>query len=176
MRRLHTTVVALCALAAAVSAPVEANAQTTGGRVVVLVRHAEKEAGDDPALTPDGAARARTLVHVLSGRRLEAVYVSEFRRTRDTGAPAADAAGLTPIVVEARDVEGLARAIRAGAAGTTLVVGHSNTVPALISALGAPPVPEIPESAYDDLFVVTLSPQGGADVVHLKYGAPTPPG
>jgi broad specificity phosphatase PhoE len=112
---------------------------------------------------------------VLSGRRLEAVYVSEFRRTRDTGTPAADGAGLTPIVVEARDVEGLARAIREGDAGTTLVVGHSNTVPAVIAALGAPPVPDIPESAYDDLYVVTLSPQGGADVVRLKYGAPTPP-
>jgi len=54
--------------------------------------------------------------------------------------------------------------------GTVLVVGHSNTVPAAIAALGGPRL-EIDDKTFDDLFVVTLVDGKFAGFAHLKYGA-----
>jgi hypothetical protein len=48
-------------------------------------------------------------------------------------------------------------------------VGHSNTLPEILAALGYTARVEIPSSQYDDLFVVTPSAKGPPSVVHLKY-------
>lgn len=56
----------------------------------------------------------------------------------------------------------------ASSAGSVLIVGHSNTVPELIKALGGDIVPAIDDATYDDLFVVTLYAKGKAKVAHLK--------
>ena len=47
---------------------------------------------------------------------------------------------------------------------TVLVVSHSNTVPWLMEALGASPVPTIEEEQYDRLFVVTVTATGAVTV------------
>lgn len=148
-------------------------AEPADDAVVVLVRHAEKEAGDDPALDATGRARARDLAHALSEWPDGVIYVSQFRRTQETAAPLAEAWGIEPVVVDARDVRGLAARIREGSASRVVVIGHSNTVPAIVGALGATAPEQIAEEVYDDLFVVTLE-GGGARLVRLKYGAPTP--
>jgi phosphohistidine phosphatase SixA len=172
---------ALSALACGGSAPEADAAPQTDSRpeastvaaptLVVLVRHAEKEAaGDDPILTEKGRERANRLAHVLSEGGLDAVYASQFRRTQETAEIVASAIGIDVGIVDARDVEGLAAQIRGEHAGqTVLVVGHSNTVPAVVRALGAE-APEIPEDEYDDLFVVFVEGEG-ARAVHLNYGA-----
>jgi hypothetical protein len=51
-------------------------------------------------------------------------------------------------------------------------VGHTNSVPDLIRELGGDVVPQMDESRFDDLFVVTVYATGRAKVVQLKYGAP----
>ncbi len=146
-----------------------------GETVVVLVRHAEKLPGEDPGLDEAGAARARALAHTLSAWRPQAIYVSQFRRTRDTAGPLAEATGLAPVALNGLDIPGLVARIREGEATRVVVVGHSNTIPAVIAALGAPRPDDIGEEVYDDLFVVTLPADGGAPgLLHLKYGAPTP--
>jgi phosphohistidine phosphatase SixA len=149
-------------------------AQDSTDRVVILVRHTEKEDGDDPALSPAGRERARTLAHVLSRWPVDAIYTSQFRRTRDTAGPLAAATGVTPEVVDARDLEALLEKIGSGDDHAIVVIGHSNTVPAIARALGAPGVMDIPEEGYDDLLVVRISGVGQATLLHLKYGAPTP--
>jgi len=55
-----------------------------------------------------------------------------------------------------------------------LVVGHSNTVPAIVEALGAKRPAAICDSRYDDMFVVTIAGDGKANAVHAKYGEPSP--
>jgi hypothetical protein len=55
-----------------------------------------------------------------------------------------------------------------------LVVGHSNTVPAIIEALGAVRPAPICDPEYDNLYVVTIGPDGKAGVVRAKFGARTP--
>lgn len=139
---------------------------------VVLVRHAEKEEGDDPGLTPGGRDRAAALAHVLSEGRVDAIYASQFRRTQETAEVVAAAVGLGVEIVDARDIEGLAHRLRSDHAGqTVLVVSHSNIIPEVILALGGD-AGGIPEEEYDDLFVVLLDDAGSAaSVLHLNYGA-----
>ncbi len=138
---------------------------------VFLVRHAEKEAVDkDPGLTGAGIRRAESLAKVLSGADLKAAYATEFRRTRDTVAPAARAAGVTPTVVAAMDDAALAKKLLADHAGqNVLVAGHSNTIPAILKALGVEKAVELGHDDYDDLFVVVLEPGRRPHLISLKY-------
>ena len=59
--------------------------------------------------------------------------------------------------------------------GIVLVVGHSNTTPALVESLGGDPGPEINEAAeYDRLYVVSI--RGDQVETELRrYGAPYQP-
>ena len=64
----------------------------------------------------------------------------------------------------------LAREIRALPPGSTvLVVGHSNTVPGLVRALGAPPAAPMPESEFDRYTVVVVPPGGEPRVLVARY-------
>ena len=64
-------------------------------------------------------------------------------------------------------------AVRAGGQ-SVLVVGHSNTVPAIIAALGGPAMEELCDSDYSSLFTLALVPGQPARLVHGHYGAPDP--
>jgi hypothetical protein len=59
------------------------------------------------------------------------------------------------------------------AGGIVLVVGHDNSVPGLIAALGGPRLPDICGTVYDNLFVV-LPGDGKPHFLRARYGAPTP--
>jgi broad specificity phosphatase PhoE len=145
---------------------------------VILVRHAEKVVSDleDPPLTAAGEERARELAHALGALTIDAVYSTPFRRTLATAEPLA-ALGhevvVTPVTpTYAADVAGMARAEHAG--GVVVVVSHSNTIPEIIRALGVEEAPEIPESDYDDLFVVTFSEGCAPRLLSLRYGRESP--
>jgi broad specificity phosphatase PhoE len=151
---------------------------STPASTVILVRHAEK-AGDgvDPDLTETGRERARALAHALGELEASAVYATQYVRTRETARPLAELLGLSVTVIEAtRDYVGeMASLIRAEHAGeVVVVVSHSNTVPAIIEALGAGPAPTIDDNEYDDLFVVTVGTDGRSSLLQLRYGKETP--
>jgi len=138
---------------------------------VVLVRHAEKMPvpADDPPLSPAGAYRAKALAGWVADSDLASIYVSEFLRTRQTAEPVAANSGVEIVEMSADDVAGLARAIRSHRGETVLVVGHSNTLPAVIEALGGGRV-EISENDFSRLFVLTDSPLTRTTVLALRYG------
>lgn len=128
---------------------------------IVLVRHAEKAAEPvgDPGLTPDGQTRSQDLAILLRDTPPVLVLTSPARRTRDTAAPTALAAGVMAeaIPIPPGDLPSHIRLLMATLSGlkagqVALVVGHGNTVPQLIAALGGPPLPNLPECAYDRLF------------------------
>src|SRR5262249_33247634 len=50
-----------------------------------------------------------------------------------------------------------------------LLVGHSNTVPALLKTLGYPVEIKIPETEFDNLFVLTPKVDGPPIVMRLRY-------
>ena len=154
--------------------PLFAGSKTT---TIYLVRHAEKvvdASTQDPPLTDAGKARAAELSRALADVPLTAVYVTQFERTKSTGTPVAQAHHLEPIVVQAKKdyATELATRLKSEAAGkSVLVVGHSNTTPDLIHALGVATPPTIADSEYDDLFIVTLLESGEAQLTILHYGA-----
>ncbi len=146
--------------------------QTT---TVYLVRHAEKAGqGRDPELSEAGRARAQALAHVLVDAELDALFVTQFIRTRQTAAPLAAITGLTPQPYAANDAQDLAaRLLQHHAGQRVLVVGHSNTLDDLAAALGANGLADLAESQFDRLFVVVRT--GDQSSLHrLRYGAETP--
>lgn len=153
-----------------------ASAKDKAAPIVILVRHAEKsaEGGSDPALSPTGAARADALKEALRDMPVTAIITTHFRRTRETAQPIAALRGITPQVISAgkgsAHAEAVAAAVRQHGEGAVLVVGHSNTVPAIIAALGGPHLPDICESAYSHLFTLIPGP-GDARLVKSRYGA-----
>ena len=125
--------------------------------IVFIVRHAEKAAtgGNDPDLSVAGQKRAEALARILKDSQITTVFVTEFKRTQETAAPTAKEARLNPIVVPANDVAGMAAKVRA-LDGNALVVGHGNTIPELMKALGIATPIAIPENDYSEIFVVLV--------------------
>jgi broad specificity phosphatase PhoE len=182
LSRLIRTLVVLTVLAVCPSSiPAQAPDRPSAPSLVLLVRHAEKgaEPASDPPLTATGIARAHALAAALRDAGVTSIITTQLRRTRETAQPLAMARGLTPEVVPitpgafGAHVEAAVAAIRRHAGGVVLIVGHSNSVPAIIAALGGPRLPDICEGVYATLFVLQLD-KGGARLVQSRYGAPDP--
>jgi len=176
-RSLRTAVALLLASSSITSAgadPRAAAPEADAATTVLVVRHAERQ-GDADALSSLGEARAETLAHTLAAAGVDAVYHSAAERTRATARPLAERLGLTPVEHPPLAVAPLAARLRAEHPGeVVLVVGHSNTVPAIVHALGGPQMPDLAHDAYDDLFLVTIGAGGETTVLHLQFGAETP--
>jgi hypothetical protein len=67
----------------------------------------------------------------------------------------------------------IAAAVRRHVGGVVLIVGHSNTVPDIVAALGADRPEEICDAEYDRMEIVTVQPGGGARLIESRYGMPT---
>jgi len=149
-----------------------------GPTTVVVVRHAERAdvADRDPPLSAEGAARAEALAEALADAGVSAIYATPYRRTRDTAAPLARRLGLeireTAVEggIEAHAREVARRAAAENPGGVALVVGHSNTVPAIVSALTGLEIPALSEDAYGDLFIVQVQAAGRARLIRARFG------
>ncbi len=147
-------------------------------KLVFVVRHAEKaNATDpDPSLSDAGRERADALASALRVAGVSAVLVTPRVRTRETAAPLAVAMHLTAQVVPfgastAEHAGLVAKAVREQRGGAVLVVGHSNTVPAIIAALGGPTMPDLCDAAYANLFIVRIPASGPVTLVRARFGA-----
>lgn len=175
---LSAIVVSLPACVATSAADHEASAAVLDESLVVfLVRHAEKTGGgSDAALSEAGVARARALVDTLRDAGIGRVHSTDYARTRDTAGPIASALGLGVELYDPRDLGALAARLRS-AGGRHLVVGHSNTTPALVALLGGDAGPPIDESSeYDRFYVVMRSGTSGVGTAVLRYGDIAPGG
>ncbi len=148
---------------------------------VYLVRHAEKAAAPaaDPPLTEAGTKRAEELARTLGKAGIKTISTSQFLRTQATAEPLTKQLGIPntmiPVKMDSKNPRQLSpdylkqiSDLIATSDGNVLIVGHSNTVPELIKALGGDIVPTIDDATYDDLFVVTVYAKGKAKVAHLK--------
>ena len=135
--------------------------------IVVIVRHAEKiDNSEDADLSPRGREHAEHLVRVLQDAHISAIFTSERKRTQETAAPVAKSLGLTPTVVSAKDYGALVSKVRQ-VRDAALVVGHGNTIPEIIKALGVETQVKIPDDDYSDLFVISLP--GKPQLLRLHY-------
>jgi broad specificity phosphatase PhoE len=161
--------VGLAALLLGCTPPAETPAPTSEvvESVFFLVRHAEKaDQSEDPPLTEEGHARARVLAHLLRDAGIEAIFSSDFERTRDTAAPLASDLGLAVTLYDPTRLPELARTLLSSP-GRALVVGHSNTTPELAGLLGGEPGAPIPETEYDRLYVLHHNPGVGTTTTTL---------
>jgi len=157
----------------------ESQATTT----VIFVRHAEKATipADNPGLNEAGKRRAAELARqlvdadVIAG--IDVVYSTSYRRTEETVQPVATALNLPITPYDASNTETIMdEIVREHKGKIILVVGHSNTVPALIGNMGASKnVPEINETEYDNIYIVSVPWFGKTKTIRLRYGAPYVP-
>lgn len=149
---------------------------------VILVRHAEKAAApaSDPLLSPEGTQRALDLAAAIGGANVSTVVTTQFQRTQLTAKPVSDAIGKPPVVVRAggataAHVEAVVAAVRAVPAGeVVLVVGHSNTVPAIVTALGGPKLADLCDSQYSNIYILEFPATGAPRFIRANYGATDP--
>jgi len=175
-RRRIQVVIIYTAIAVGLAWFFESQATTT----VIFVRHAEKAAmpADNPGLSAAGQRRAaelkRQLVDADVVAGVDAVYSTPFRRTEETARAIADALDLPLNSYDAADTEAIMENIvKVHKGQVILVVGHSNTLPALMGNMGASKrVPAIAEDEYDNIYIVSIPWFGKTKTIRLRYGEP----
>jgi phosphohistidine phosphatase SixA len=129
---------------------------------IVLLRHAEKDVSPNadkvnPELSADGKLRAQRLVKTISRYKPDAIYSSDFIRTKATVAPLAGRRKLAVQVYNHRDLRQLADLIMSGKIKRLVIVGHNTTTPALVNMLiGQEKYKALAESEYDKIWIVKI--------------------
>lgn len=139
--------------------------------LVFLTRHAEKRSdeGRDPNLTEQGSKRAQNLSYALSKSQLSAVYSTNYKRTVQTATPTASDQNLEVTFYQPSSSE-LAETIAEKHKGQkVLVVGHSNTTPELLAALGVKEQVVIDHEQYGDLYLVILKNGEFDQMIEFSY-------
>jgi len=141
---------------------------------IILVRHAEKKIepnNQDPDLSPEGFERAQEIARMFGEAGINAIYATQYKRTQETVKPLADRTGVAVKLLQANQTDELLKQLQTTNRGQTVfIAGHNNTVPAIVSTLSGETYPTIPESEFDNLYIVTIYRFGKAKVVKLKYG------
>jgi len=158
----------LIALGALVACAVQAQQN------VILVRHAELGDASGVAakavpLSTEGQVRADRLAKMLERSHVDAVYATDFERTRATAEPAAKALKHEVMIASQDDPREFVERLRKEHANdVVLVVGHSDTVPGIIKALGVHEDVRFDKGDFGNLFIVT--PRASeATLVRLRY-------
>jgi len=150
-----------------VTEPATSEPEPAAPGLVLMVRHAEKadDGTADPPLTERGRERAACLAALLQGFSPTHLLTTHYQRNRATIEPLAAATGLSPVVLDATDDAAWQRALRELPPGSrAVVVGHSNTLPRWVAALGGrlsnlDAEGNVPHDQYDRLVhVVTYGP------------------
>jgi len=129
-------------------------------RAVIIVRHAERlDTSTDSPLSDVGRARAERLSSELKDAGITAIYTTQYRRTIETAEPLAKALGIKAEVVAATEQAKLLDRIRTvNANDVVLIIGHGNTLPTIIKALGAKEEVTIADAEYTNLFIFIPGP------------------
>jgi phosphohistidine phosphatase SixA len=170
----------LIALLGVTALPAGVRATNEPPTTLILVRHAEKlvvpPENKDPDLSLAGQARAQELVRMFSDSGIAAIYATQYKRTQQTVKPLSDKLALAVTRVDAKETAALVKQIRSRNAGQVIfIAGHNNTVPEIIAAMGGPPLPIIPETEYDNLYILTVYSDGPAKLIKMKYGSAVMP-
>ena len=121
---------------------------------IFLLRHSEKNKGNDPTLTLKGEQRARDVALQLASSNPMQLFSTEFRRTQQTIAPLAEMLDLEVNDYNPKELVQFSSMLKQ-LTGNVVVVGHSNTTPELIKLLSGYRV-NIEENEYNKLFELRL--------------------
>lgn len=143
----------------------------------ILLRHAEKDtsaAGStmmkaDPPLTEQGRERAEKLLTVLAAYSPDAIYSTNYTRTKSTVAPLAKKFNKEVQVYEPKELVNFAEKLLQEKGKTIIVAGHSNTTPQLVNLLiKEKKYANLDESVYNELWIVTVH-DGKAEARVVEY-------
>lgn len=135
----------------------ETTSATPTGPSFYVMRHLQKGTGEDPPLTEEGRANARRLIGMFAADPPRVIYVSEWRRTRETAAPLAARLRVKVRRYQARDTPGLIARVLAER-GPVLIVGHSDTVPEIVARLGGERPAPLAETDFGDVWHIWGAP------------------
>ena len=127
-----------------------------------IIRHAEKDASNpadkDPQLSEEGVVRTEKWAEIFEKVDFDAVLSSDYNRTRKTADAIAVKKGKAVEIYDVRDLYN--EDFRQKTKGkTVLVVGHSNTNPALVNRIiEENKYQALDESDYGSLFIVNVAP------------------
>lgn len=125
-----------------------------GDHSIYFVRHAEKQKGKDPDLTPAGHCRAQFYAKFFSKTKLDRLFASKYRRNQQTAAPVSAEQQLTALSFDPKKQQDFAKQL-AAISGTSLVVAH-NHLSEIIRALGGQYEGNIDHSEYRYIFMLDL--------------------
>ncbi len=143
---------------------VEVKENAEGTTTYYFIRHAEKDRSDtsnkDPLLIQKGILRAAKWSYVLENVKFDAVYSTDYNRTKQTAQPTAEKNNLEITIYNPRELNS-DEFIKNTKGKTVLVVGHSNTTPMFVNAvIGTKKYESIDDSNNANLYIVTISDNG----------------
>ena len=118
------------------------------------------EGATDPDLTTEGQRSAQLLADWFGSDPPGAIFVSNTKRAQQTAAPLAARLGITPIIYDPRDTPGLIGEIMKEPP-PVLIVGHSNTVPDIVEALGGTRPEPLTHEDFGDIWEIGGERRGG---------------
>ena len=126
---------------------------------IYLVRHAEKDLSSDnpsdPPLTPCGDQRSAHLSDFLSAVEIDAVYSTNYTRTKETALPTATSKGLEILEYDGSDLKDFSNFLLESKQDA-LVVGHSNTTGVLAGLLVNEEIGEFDLAIYNRVYQVVI--------------------
>jgi 2,3-bisphosphoglycerate-dependent phosphoglycerate mutase len=134
-----------------------------------FIRHAEKLRVDktdrNPNLNSKGLKRAESWKEIFSNISFDAIYSTDYTRTRLTAKPTADSKKLPILIYNPRDM--YSKTFQNQTKGKTiLVVGHSNTTNVFANkVLGFDKYEEIKDNNNSNLYIVTLRNKKASSVL-----------
>jgi hypothetical protein len=153
---------------------------------IILVRHAERPEGLDPALNAEGRQRAAALADALDQNGVTAIYTPDLRRNRETAAPLAERLDLDVNLIGAlqiADTKALANqfvdeVLEVHAGGVVLWIGNTGPITptqsgnlqeiyARLGGDGRAPI------RYQDMYIAVISDEDDVRFIETEYGGPS---
>ena len=140
---------------------------------IYLVRHAEKEVSKeqpkDPPLTECGKERAEKLAIFLKETDLDAIYSTDYIRTKNTAFPTVENKAMELEFYDPRQLEEFSKLL-ISRKQNALVVGHSNTTANLAGLLTGQDLGSFDESIYNRIYQVVLyKDKGSLNLFHSAF-------
>lgn len=166
MKKIIRTTIILILAAFVFNSAFTQNAATT----IILLRHAEKETtGSDPSLSPAGLERSYKLQKTLPAYQPDEFYSTDYKRTKQTLTPWANAAGKQIEIYDADQLTTFAEKLKTIQGKTIIVAGHSNTTPQLANLLiGKEKYKQLDDHVYNKIWIITFKDNAVTDKV-IEY-------
>ena len=142
----------------------EATQEEQNTTTYYFIRHAEKNRSNkddkDPPLVINGQLRAAKWSLVFEHVNFDAIYSTDYNRTKQTAQPTAELNNLDITLYNPKELD-IKMFLEDTKGKTVLVVGHSNTTPMFVnSIIGEDKYQQIEDTNNGNLYIVTISGSG----------------